>query len=495
MWVTPRYTEPEEKGWVRLLEKGWQLVEKMFHLFHGLSMLYQRLIHAVSRQSAAVIHHIHAWNRKKEMEEEMEKKAEKGKKRVATLQPLGKIKESVKTAAEKFKEFRRARRRKRYENGEVELPVFRIGPNKRGMAALWVLMAVSLSFGIYKNFTAIDKETIHERTVVEARVTDTNELEGFVERFAYIYHAWGYGQDYSERQEALGRYMTDTLAKLNGGMITTDCPTSSDVTDVRVCEVEELDGETFKVRYSVIQKFKETLPEELAAVERKEVPVVTTSGQREEETTEPDVTDGFEGSQSGETAEDRGEITETEQPEDVELQEAEPEVETSYGAAVTVTTENIKNGDGSVTVQTTRESFYVVEVHMDADGSMVIVTNPTACGVPGKSAYTTPEYQSDGSVSAADMAGIEDFLNTFFALYPQAGEKELAYYAAPDVMDVIGTDYIYDGLYSAAYYKEDDAIRAHVLVKYLDQTAKITQLCEYTLTLEHGENWKIVKAE
>ena len=207
------------------------------------------------------------------------------------------------------------------------------------------------------------------------------------------------------------------------------------------------------------------------------------------------MTDGFEGSQSGETAEDRGEITETEQPEDVELQEAEPEVETSYGAAVTVTTENIKNGDGSVTVQTTRESFYVVEVHMDADGSMVIVTNPTACGVPGKSAYTTPEYQSDGSVSAADMAGIEDFLNTFFALYPQAGEKELAYYAAPDVMDVIGTDYIYDGLYSAAYYKEDDAIRAHVLVKYLDQTAKITQLCEYTLTLEHGENWKIVKAE
>ena len=290
--------------------------------------------------------------------------------------------------------------------------------------------------------------------------------------------------------------MTDTLAKLNGGMITTDCPTSSDVTDVRVCEVEELDGETFKVRYSVIQKFKETLPEELAAVERKEVPVAATSGQTAADIPEPDVTDGFEGSQSGETAEDRGEITETEQPEDAKLpQEAEPEVETSYGAAVTVTTENIPNSDGSVTVQTTRESFYVVEVHMDADGSMVIVTNPTACGVPGKSAYTEAEYQSDGSVSAADMAGIEDFLNTFFALYPQAGEKELAYYAAPDVMDVIGTDYIYDGLYSAAYYKEDDAIRAHVLVKYLDQTAKITQLCEYTLTLEHGENWKIVKAE
>ena len=60
MWVTPRYTEPEEKGWVRLLVKGWQAVGKMLYLFHGLSMLYQRLIHAFSRQSAAFIHHIHA---------------------------------------------------------------------------------------------------------------------------------------------------------------------------------------------------------------------------------------------------------------------------------------------------------------------------------------------------------------------------------------------------------------------------------------------------
>lgn len=60
MWVTPRYTEQEEKGWVRLLVKGWQAVGKMLYLFHGLSMLYQCLIHAFSRQSAAVIHHIHA---------------------------------------------------------------------------------------------------------------------------------------------------------------------------------------------------------------------------------------------------------------------------------------------------------------------------------------------------------------------------------------------------------------------------------------------------
>ena len=62
-------------------------------------------------------------------------------------------------------------------------------------------------------------------------------------------------------------------------------------------------------------------------------------------------------------------------------------------------------------------------------------------------------------------------------------------------MDVIGTDYVYDGLYNATYYKEDDAIKVHAYVRYLDQTAKITQLSEYTLTLKKGENWKIVEVE
>ncbi len=53
--------------------------------------------------------------------------------------------------------------------GEAELPVFRVGTNKKGVVALWVVMIASLSFGIYKNFTAIDKETVHERVVVERK--------------------------------------------------------------------------------------------------------------------------------------------------------------------------------------------------------------------------------------------------------------------------------------------------------------------------------------
>lgn len=436
----------------------------------------------------------------------MKEKKEKENKRVAMSQQNGQEIHSIllkgKEAAEKLlrkgREFQKKQRKKRYENGEVELPVFRVGTNKRGIRLLWILMSVSLIFAIYKNFTAIDKETIHERTVVEPKVTDTNELESFVERFAFIYYSWGHGADMTERGEALNRYMTDSLAKLNMTTISGDCPTSSDVLDVRVCEVLETAEGEYQVRYSVKQSLHEILPEELAAVEKNELPFVATSGASQDQAQEekPDLENGFNGTQTGETAGDKEgneENSEVDSPETVE--EKQPETATKYQAAVTLKTESISNGDGSKTVVTTRESFYMVNVHMDENKSMVITTNPTACGVPGKSSYTVAERQSDGSVSAEDMAGIEDFLNTFFALYPKATEKELAYYAAPDVMDVIGADYVYDGLYSRAYYKEGDAIKAHVMVKYLDQTAKVTQLSEYTLTLEKGENWKIVKAE
>ena len=408
------------------------------------------------------------------------------------------MKASVTQIIKRVQEILEKRRKKRYENGEVELPVFRVGTNKRGIRALWVLMSVSLAFAIYKNFTAIDKETIRERTVVEAKVTDTNELESFVERFAFIYHAWGHGQDMTARGEALGKYMMDSLAKLNMSTISGDCPTSSQVLDVRVCEILEVSEGEFRVRYAVKQSFEETLLEELAVVERRMIPFVATSQDLEEEQEnwqKSDVEGGFDGTQTGETAEDRKEDAESLGVQDVEELEAkEPEVATRYQGAVTLKTESVSGGDGSKMVITTRESFYTVNVHMDADKSMVITTNPTACGVPGKSSYVPAEYQSDGSVNAADMAEIGDFLNTFFALYPTAMEKELAYYATPGVMDVIGVDYIYDGLYQGAYYKVGDEIKAHILVKYLDQTAKITQLCEYTLTLQKGENWKIVKA-
>ena len=388
-----------------------------------------------------------------------------------------------KVVLEKVKVYREKKHQERVDSGDAELPVLRVGTNKRAVRILWGLMIASLAFGIYKNFTAVDTNTVHERMVVEAKVQDTN--------------AWATDQNArSERQELLKSYMSDALAGLNGMVIGTDCPTSSQVLDVRICKVADLGDNAYRVRYMVKQLLTETGSDETASISKKELPVVATSQQMEEGDSSTVVVDDFEGTQTGETAEDV-----TEQPElGTELSDSadadvDAEVKTSYGDAVTLSTETVRNEDGSVTTNTTRQSYFEIEVYVDEAGGMVVVTSPTSCGVPGKADYNGKEYQTDGTVDSASMLQIEDFLNTFFGMYPTATEKELAYYAVPGTMDVIGADYVYDGLYDATYYKEDDQIMAHVYVKYLDQVAKVTEISEYTLTLEKGDNWRIVAAE
>ena len=42
---------------------------------------------------------------------------------------------------------------------------------------------------------------------------------------------------------------------------------------------------------------------------------------------------------------------------------------------------------------------------------------------------------------------------------------------------------------------EGDQTKAEVYVKYLDQDLKITQVMQYKLTLEKGDNLKIVEVE
>ena len=301
-----------------------------------------------------------------------------------------------KVVLEKVKVYREKKHQERVDSGDAELPVLRVGTNKRAVRILWGLMIASLAFGIYKNFTAVDTNTVHERMVVEAKVQDTNELENFVERFAYIYHAWATDQNArSERQELLKSYMSDALAGLNGMVIGTDCPTSSQVLDVRICKVADLGDNAYRVRYMVKQLLTETGSDETASISKKELPVVATSQQMEEGDSSTVVVDDFEGTQTGETAEDV-----TEQPElGTELSDSadadvDAEVKTSYGDAVTLSTETVRNEDGSVTTNTTRQSYFEIEVYVDEAGGMVVVTSPTSCGVPGKADYNGKEYQT-----------------------------------------------------------------------------------------------------
>ena len=67
---------------------------------------------------------------------------------------------------------------------EKKVPVMKVGTHKKTVIALWLVLIASVSFGVYKNFTAIDMHTVHEKEVIEQRIVDTNKIENFVKAFA-----------------------------------------------------------------------------------------------------------------------------------------------------------------------------------------------------------------------------------------------------------------------------------------------------------------------
>ena len=49
---------------------------------------------------------------------------------------------------------------------EKKVPVMKVGTHKKTVIALWLVLIASVSFGVYKNFTAIDMHTVQDRKSV-----------------------------------------------------------------------------------------------------------------------------------------------------------------------------------------------------------------------------------------------------------------------------------------------------------------------------------------
>ena len=116
---------------------------------------------------------------------------------------------------------------------EKKVRTVKIGTHKKTVIALWVVLIASVSFGVYKNFTAIDQHTTHEKKVIELRLQDTNGIENFVKNFAKSYYTWSNSKEAIDaRTQAISGYLTKELQGLNVDTIRTDIPTSSTVTAV-----------------------------------------------------------------------------------------------------------------------------------------------------------------------------------------------------------------------------------------------------------------------
>ena len=289
------------------------------------------------------------------------------------------------------------------EPKEKKVRTVKVGTHKKTVIALWVVLIASVSFGVYKNFTAIDQHTTHEKEIIELRLQDTNGIENFVKNFAKSYYTWNNSKEAIEsRTQAINGYLTKELQDLNVDTIRTDIPTSSTVTDVIIWDIEQSGENTFTATYEVDQQIKE--------------------------------------------------------------------------------------GDQTRNVSET----YTVKVHVDADGDMVIIQNPTLAPAMEKSSYEPKAQEADNSVDADTVNDATAFLETFFKLYPTATETELAYYVEGNALEPINGDYLYSELGNPVFTKDGGNVKVKVSVKFIDNQTKAAQVSQYELTLYKDSNWKIL---
>lgn len=281
----------------------------------------------------------------------------------------------------------------------------KLNPRKKIVIALWILLAISFSFAVFKHFIAIDTHTIHETKVIEKEYTDTHNVENFVEKFAKIYYTWEKNSiSIDNRTKALKNYLTEELQALNNDTVRKDIPVSSSLQGFQIWSVKNTGNNTFDVTYNVEQL----------------------------------ITEG----------------------------------------------ENKKNV----------QSAYFVSVYVDSDGNMVIIKNPTITSVPVKSSYQPKITKSDSTVDSITTNEINDFLTTFFKLYPTATQKELSYYVADEILKPVGKEYVFQELVNPIYNRKENQVTTVLAVKYLDPQTKATQVSQFNLTLEKNEgNWKILK--
>lgn len=300
---------------------------------------------------------------------------------------------------------------KKNQNKEKQTPkekkprVYKVNPRKKIVIGLWVLLALSFSFAIFKHFTAIDTHTIHETKIIEKEYVGTQKVENFVENFAKIYYAWELDDNsIDNRMVNLKAYLTEELQALNVDTIRKDIPVSSSVKGFQIWTVEPDANNTFHVTYSVDQLITE--------------------------------------------------------------------------------------GENKKPVQ----SAYEVTVYSGEDGNMVLIKNPTITSIPKKSDYQPKAIESDGTVDSITTSEINEFLTTFFKLYPTSTISELSYYVNEGVLKAIGKDYIFQELVNPIYNRKENQVTVSLAVKYLDQQTKATQVSQFNLTLEKNDsNWKIVK--
>ena len=146
-------------------------------------------------------------------------------------------------------------KKKEKQQKPKKLRVYTANSRKPAVIAMWLLFICGFVFAVYKNFTAIDTHTVHEKEIVEWRVEDTSGVEAFVRNFAKTYYSWSNNKDsVAQRTDALTGYLTEDLQRLTADTVSSKVAVSSAVSDVQIWSVEQNGSENdFAVVFTVAQ--------------------------------------------------------------------------------------------------------------------------------------------------------------------------------------------------------------------------------------------------
>lgn len=116
----------------------------------------------------------------------------------------------------------------------------------------WCVLLVSLAFAVYKNFTAVNTVTIHEKETVVEKVENYSGIESFTSNFVRTYFTYSTDSKVqASRKERLASYMQESLVEANQG--DTYAVGNIKVTGVQIWSVEPLNEENqdFRVLFTV----------------------------------------------------------------------------------------------------------------------------------------------------------------------------------------------------------------------------------------------------
>lgn len=164
------------------------------------------------------------------------------------------------------------RKKKKESQGIVKRSDRWLGRKVYRAIFLWVLFGCGFAFAVYKNFTGIDRHTVHEKEVVQEVLLDTNALENFASDFLKVYFSWTEETTVEEREKQLGKFLPETLLDYGMDMNRqTEKKLASTVEDVRVWNVKRLGRDyaiTAELVYQLVQQPEE---EETAQSKKKRV--------------------------------------------------------------------------------------------------------------------------------------------------------------------------------------------------------------------------------